>query len=328
MIPMAFLLGSALAFSFLNGFHSSGNIVATMISSRALSPRKAMLLAAVAECIGPFLFGFAVATAIGSGIIAANSVTLEVLLAGVLSALAWGIITWWLGLPSSSSHALIGGIVGAALFSSGERAIYFVGLSKILLALLISPLLGLVLGYLIMRIILFFAQWFSPRLNTFFKRAQIVTSTALALSHGSNEAQKTTGIIVLGLVTRGYLDGFRVPWWVVAASAVTLSLGTAVGGWRLVRTLGAKFYRVRAIHGFSSQLSSAVVILGAALLGGPISTTQVVSSAIMGAGSAERISKVRWGVAKQIAAAWLLTIPITAMVAAILLWIMNHLLWL
>ena len=250
---------------------------------------------------------------------------MDVLLAGVLSAILWDIVTWRLGLPASSSHALIGGLLGAGLFSSGPEAIHYRGLFKVLLALLISPLLGLVVGYLLMKVILFLAQWFSPRLNIFFKRAQIVTSVALALSHGTNDAQKTMGIITLGLVTGGYLDAFRVPWWVVAVSAVTISLGIATGGWRLIHTLGAGFYRIRPLHGFSSQLSSALVILGAALLGGPISTTQVVSSAIMGVGSAERLSKVRWGVARQIAIAWLLTIPATALVAVALHWAMSHL---
>jgi PiT family inorganic phosphate transporter len=325
MAPVAVLLGCALVFGFLDGFHGSSNIVATMISSRALSPRKALLLAACAECAGPFLFGVAVATTIGSEIVAPGSATIDVLLSGVLSAILWSLVTWWLGLPASSSHALIGGILGAALFAFGLGAIRYRGLLKVLLALLTSPLLGLAFGYLLMKVILFVAQWFSPKLNRLFKRAQIVTSLALALSHSTNDAQKTMGVIALGLVAGGYQDAFHVPWWVVAASAAAISLGIATGGWRLIHTLGAGFYRIRAVHGFSSQLSSALVILGAALLGGPISTTQVVSSAIMGVGSAERVSKVRWGVAGQIAIAWLLTIPVTAVIAAALQWAMGHL---
>ena len=325
MLSLVVLLSCALVFGFLNGLHDSGNIVATMISSRALSARKALLLAAVAECSGPFIFGVAVATTLGREIIAPASVTMDLLLAGVLSAILWAILTWWLGLPASSSHALVGGILGAALFAVGPGAIRRQGLYKVLLALLISPVLGLVVGYLVMKGILFVAQWFSPRLNTFFKRAQIVTSAALALSHGANDAQKTMAIITLGLVAYGHLDTFRVPLWVVAASAVTISLGIATGGWRLIHTLGAGFYRIRPLHGFSCQLSSATVILGAALLGGPISTTQVVSSTIMGVGSAERLSKVRWGVARQMVIAWLLTIPATAALAAVLHWAMSHL---
>jgi len=325
VIALAVLLACALLFDFLNGFHDSSNIVATTISSRALSPRKALLLAAVAECSGPFLFGVAVANTVGSKVVTPGVVTITAILAAIISAIIWDVLTWLLGLPSSSSHALIGGILGAALVSSGPGVIRYQGLLKVLLALLLSPLLGLAVGYLLTKGILFLAQWFSPRLNIFFKRAQIVTSVALALSHGTNDAQKTMGIITLGLVTTGYLDTFQVPRWVVAMSAVTISLGIATGGWRLIRTLGARFYRIRPLHGFASQLSSALVILGAALVGGPMSTSQVVSSAIMGVGSAERLSKVRWGVAKEVMIAWLLTIPATALIAAALYWGMSHL---
>lgn len=325
MAPIAVLLGCALVFGFLNGLHDSGNVVATVISTRALSPRRALLLAAVAECVGPFLFGVAVATTIGSEIVAPGSVTVDVLLAGVLGAILWALVTWWVGLPASSSHALVGGILGSAVSSSGFEIILYRGLFKILLSLLISPLLGLAIGYLLMKAILFLAQWFSPRLNSFFRRAQIITSVALALSHSANDAQKTVGIMTLGLVTGGYLDSFQVPVWVLAVSAGTISLGTATGGWRLIQTLGSGFYRIRPVHGFTSQLSSALVILGAALLGGPISTTQVVSSAIMGVGSAERVSRVRWGLARQLLMAWLLTLPATVVIAAALRWAMSYL---
>jgi PiT family inorganic phosphate transporter len=321
---MAALLGCALVFGFLDGFHGSSNIVATAISSRAVSPRRALLLAAVAECGGPFLFGVAVATTIGSEIIAPGSVTIDVLLAGLLSAILWAIATGWLGVPASSSHALVGGILGATLSFAGPGAIRYRGLFKVLLALVISPMLGLSVGYVLMKAILFVAQWFSPRLNNFFRRGQILTSVALAVSHGTSDAQKTMGIIALGLVAGNQVDAFYVPTWVVAVSAAAVSLGIATGGWRLIRTLGAGFYRIRPVHGFSAQLTSATVILGAALLGAPVSTTQVVSSAIMGVGSAERVSKVRWGVAGQIAMAWLLTIPATGVLAAALLRAMSH----
>jgi PiT family inorganic phosphate transporter len=322
---MALLLGIALVLSLLNGFQNASTVVATMISSRALSPRKAMLLAAVAEGGGPFVFGVAVAKTIGSDIVTPDSATMELLLAGTLAAVLWSIVAWWLGLPTSSSHALIGGLVGAVLRASGLEAIRYRGLLKILTALVVSPLLGLAVGYLIMKCILFLAEWFSPRLNTFFKRAQIATSVALALGQGTNDAQKTMGVITLGLVTSGYLKVFRVPLWVIAASAGSISLGIATGGWRLIRTLGSGFYRIRAVHGFSSQLASALMITAAAILGGPVSTTQVISSAIVGVGSAERVSKVRWGMARQIAIAWLLTIPATALLAAVLHWGLSHL---
>jgi PiT family inorganic phosphate transporter len=190
------------------------------------------------------------------------------------------------------------------------------GLSKVLLALFLSPVLGLLLGFLIMKLIYFLARGASPRINTVFKRSQLGTSLALALSHGTNDAQKTMGIIAMAMVTTGYVTEFQVPWWVVALSAAAISLGTAMGGWRLIETLGGKFYKIRPVHAFGSQLTSAGIILGAALLGGPVSTTQVVSSSIMGAGSADRVSKVRWHVARDIALAWLLTIPVSALLAA------------
>jgi PiT family inorganic phosphate transporter len=310
----------ALVFDFLNGFHDSSNIVATMISSRALPPRMALIMTAIAEFCGPFVFGVAVAKTIGEDIVAPGTISIEVILAALLSAVLWNLITWFLGIPSSSSHALIGGIVGAVGAGAGLEAIHLSGLEKVLIALFTSPIIGLIAGYLFTKLVFFLARGASPHINWFFKRSQIFTAVALALSHGTNDAQKTMGVITLGLVTTGYLAYFEVPTWVIALSAGAISLGTAFGGWRLIKTLGGKFYKIRPVHGFSTQVTSASVILGAALLGGPVSTTQVVSSAIMGVGSAERLSKVRWGVAGNIAAAWLLTIPSTALVAAGLHW--------
>ena len=313
---LVILIGLALVFDFLNGFHDSSNLVATIISSRAMSPRMALTLTAIAEFVGPFIFGVAVASTIGEGIVPPRSVTLPVLLAALTSAILWNLITWFLGIPSSSSHAMIGGLIGAVAAGVGFQNIQLAGLTKIFLALFLSPVLGLLAGYLLTRLVYFLARRASPKINVFFKRAQIVTAVGLALSHGANDAQKTMGIITLGLVTAGSLAEFKVPIWVVAISAGAIALGTSVGGWRLIRTLGGKFYKIRPVHGFCTQISSAAVILGAALLGGPVSTTQVVSSAIMGVGSAERLSKVRWNVAGQIAVAWLLTIPATMLVSA------------
>jgi PiT family inorganic phosphate transporter len=315
------LVSVALVFNFLNGFHDSSNIVATMISSRALPPRMALGMTAVAEFLAPFIFGVAVAKTIGEDIVTPGTVSIEVIFAALLSAILWNILTWLIGIPSSSSHALIGGIIGAVGVGAGLKAIQMGGLEKVLIALFISPILGFIAGYAFTRLIFFLARGASPRINWFFKRSQIFTAVALAFSHGTNDAQKTMGIIALGLVTTGYLAQFYIPIWVIALSAGAISLGTAFGGWRLIRTLGGKFYKIRPVHGFSTQVTSAAVILGAALLGGPVSTTQVVSSAIMGAGSAERLNKVRWGVAGNIALAWLLTIPSTALVAAGLYWL-------
>jgi len=317
-ILIILLIGVALLYDFLNGFHDSSNVVATMISSRAVSPRVALLMSAVAHFSAPFLFGVAVARTIGHEVVAQEAVTVPVILAAALSAIVWNVITWWLGIPSSSSHALIGGLVGAVAVSFGLQSIQLTGLGKILMALFISPLLGLTAGYVIMKLVLFLVRGASPRVSTLFKRLQWITSLGLALSHGTNDAQKTMGIITMGLVAAGYLSRFEVPWWVILMSATAIALGTALGGWRIIRTLGAKFYKIRPIHGFTSQLTSATVIMGAALLGGPVSTTHVVSSSIIGVGSAERLSKVRWGVAGNIAVAWVVTIPASALMAALL----------
>jgi PiT family inorganic phosphate transporter len=311
----------ALIFDFSNGVRDSSNIVATMISSRALRPRLALGMAAVAEFCGPFIFGVAVAKAIGSDIVAPQAITGGAILAALVSATLWNIFTWFFGIPSSSSHALVGGILGAVAVGAGLSAIQVSGLEKVLIALFISPIVGLVGGYIFTKLVFWLARGASPRINWFFKRSQIITALALALSHGTNDAQKTMGIITMGLVSSGYLVSFQVPGWVIAISAGAIALGTAFGGWRLIRTLGSKFYKIRPVHGFSTQVTSAGVILGASLLGGPVSTTQVVSSAIMGVGSAERLSKVRWGVAGNIALAWLVTIPATALVGAGLYWL-------
>ena len=311
----------ALIFDFLNGIHDSSNIVATMISSRALSPRTALSMTAVAEFFGPFIFGVALANTIGNEVVVADAISIQVLLAALISAIIWNLLTWYLGFPSSSSHAMIGGFIGAVVMGASWHAIKFSGLWKILIALFTSPLIGFLLGFLILRLTFLFAWNATPRINSFFKRSQVVTALALALSHGANDAQKTMGIITLALVIGGYLKGFVVPAWVILLCAGMIALGTALGGWKLIRTLGGKFYKIRPVDGLSAQLTSAVVILGASLVGGPVSTTQVVSSGIMGVGAAERMNKVRWGVAQEIATAWLLTIPSTALVAAGMYWV-------
>jgi len=310
------LIAAAVAFDFLNGFHDSANIVATVISSRAMSPRRALLVTGVGEFLGPFLFGVAVAETIGRDVVDPAAVTVGTILAAVLSAIAWNVLTWLLGIPSSSSHALIGGLVGAVGASAGLGTVRLAGLGRVFLSLFLSPLLGLAVGYSVMRATLFLARGASPRVNRLFRRLQWATSVGLALSHGANDAQKTMGILTMALVSAGVLPQFVVPRWVVVVSAGAIALGAALGGWRIIRTLGGKFYRIRPIHGVTAQLAAGMVILGAALLGGPVSTTHVVSSAILGVGSGERLSKVRWGVAREIAWAWLLTIPLTALLAA------------
>jgi PiT family inorganic phosphate transporter len=306
----------ALIFNFLNGVHDSSNIVATIISSRSLSPRLALGLTAVAEFCGPFIFGVAVAKTIGSEIVSSEHITMSILIAALSGSIIWNIITWYLGYPSSSSHALIGGLIGATAAGFGFNGILLPGLIKVCIALFLSPVIGLVAGFLFTKLVFLLSKNTSVKINLFFKRAQIFTGTCLALSHGANDAQKTMGIMALGLLTAGELTSFSIPLWVIVISALAIAIGTVSGGWRLIKTLGAGFFRIRPVHGFCTQVTSAGVILGAALLGGPVSTTQVVSSAIMGVGAADRINKVRWQLAGNILAAWLITIPLSGLMAA------------
>lgn len=315
----------ALGFDLLNGIHDSSNIVATMISSRAIPPKIALGMTAVAEFSGPFIFGVAVAKTIGDEIVQPGIINIEMIIAALLSAVLWNLLTWWLGLPSSSSHALIGGLSGAVITGAGWSALKMAGIEKVLIVLFTSPIIGFTFGFIITKIVFLLSTNATPSINTLFKRFQILTAISLALSHGTNDAQKTMGIITLALVTTGVIDKFEVPLWVIVVCAGMIATGTALGGWRLIRTLGSKFYKIKPVDGFCAQLTSAAVILGASLIGGPVSTTQVVSTAIMGVGSAERINKVRWGVAGEIATAWLLTIPATALVAGGFYWIILKL---
>ncbi|MEA3351796.1 MAG: inorganic phosphate transporter [Chloroflexota bacterium] len=317
VVVIVILVALALVFDFLNGFHDSANVVATMISSRAMTPKAALFIAATANLIGPFLFGVAVAETVGKDVVIPTSITVAVVLAALVSASLWNLVTWFFGIPSSSSHALIGGIIGAVLIESGYQAIRLEGIWIVGSALFLSPIIGFVIGALVMRFTLWSVKNATPKANTFFKVAQIPTAIALALSHGTNDAQKTMGIITMGLVVLGFQDEFSVPWWVIISSATAIGLGTALGGWRIIHTLGGKFYRIRPIHSFTSQLTSAAVIMVASLTGGPVSTTHVVSTAILGVGAAQRRSQVRWGVMTDILLAWVLTVPMTAGIAAL-----------
>lgn len=319
------VIALALVFDFLNGMRDASNIVATMISSRAFGPRTALGLATVAEFFGPFLFGVTVARTIGDEIVRSDILTLNVIASALVGAIIWNLITWYLGLPGSSSHALIGGMIGAVAVSAGLDAIKFGGLNKVLLALVIVPLIGFVIGFVITRLIYFLVRGASPRINEFFKRGQWVTALVMAFGQGTNDAQKTMGIIALSLVVGGVLPAFKVPFWVVAVSAAAIAIGTSLAGWRLIRTLGGKFYKIRPLHSFSTQLSSAGVILAASLFGVPVSASQVVSSAIIGVGSAERTSKVRWSVAEDIMTAWLITIPASGLLSAGVYWLIVNL---
>ena len=320
------LVAIALIFDFLNGFNDSANVVATMISSRAMTPAAALVFASIANFIGPFVFGVAVAKTIGTDIALPESISIAVVLAALLSASIWNLITWSLGIPSSSSHALVGGIVGAVLVGTGWQALRVNGLIFIAISLFLSPVLGYILGLFVMRVCMWAVRNATPKANLFFKYAQIPTAFTLALSHGTNDAQKTMGIITMSLVILGYQQSFNVPWWVILACASAIAVGTMAGGWRIIHTLGGRFYRIRPIHSFSSQLSSVAVILGASLFGGPVSTSHVVSSSIIGVGAAQRKSQVRWGVMGDILIAWFLTVPASAGFAAGLYYLVNYLL--
>lgn len=310
------IIGLTLLFGFLNGMHDSRNVVSTMVSSRAYSPQFALGVTILAELSGPFVFGVAVANTIGRGIATPDAISLQVILAALISAVIWNLFTWKLGIPSSSSHALIGGIVGAVSIRAGAQAVQVNGLLKILISLFASPIIGFVIGFVLLKIILILCWKATPRINNFFKKSQLLTALALGLSHGSNDGQKTMGMITLALVTGGYLKSFEVPFWVVTACAIALASGTAMGGWSLIRKPGSGFFKIRPVDGFSTQVTSAIIIIGASIVGGPVSATQVINTAIMGVGAAERANKVRWGIARDIIIAWILTIPATAFLAA------------
>jgi PiT family inorganic phosphate transporter len=310
------VIALAVLFGVLSGFRDAANIVATMIASRAIGPRRALIIAALATAAGPFIFGVSVATTIGRDFITPQAATLPVITAALLASLIWNTLTAWLGIPASSMHALAGGLIGAAVLDRGWLAINFSGVGKVLLALLISPLAGLVAGYAIMKLISLLASSASPRINIFFKRGQLITTLALGLAYGANDGQKSIGVIALILIVAKPSVQFQIPLEVVLLGAGAVAVGMSIGGRRLMKTLGGKFYTVRPVHAFSAQLAASVIVIGAALLGGPVSSTQVVSTAIMGVGGAERLSKVRWRAANSIVLAWVLTLPICAALAA------------
>jgi len=327
------VISLALLFAYSNGFHDAANVVSTIIMTRAISPRKALLMAAACEFIAPFFLGAAVAKTIGENIInlpaydpKAIHISVAFLIAALVGAIMWNLITWFFGFPSSSSHALIGGMVGSVLVAYGPDKILWGGLLYVVASLVISPLLGLIFGMVFLKMILRIFRNATPKVNYFFNRMQIPSSIALALSHGSNDVQKSIGLIVMSFVILGFSTSFHAPFWVIASCGAATALGTATGGWRIIKTVGSKIYRLRSVHAFCAQTSSATVILGAALVGGPVSTTHVVSSSIMGVGAGQRISAVRWGVAKNIILAWLITIPASAVMAGLSFYLIQKIL--
>jgi inorganic phosphate transporter, PiT family len=319
LMILALVVAAALAFDYINGFHDAANAVATVVSTGVLPLRTAILLAALLNFAGA-LTGTAVAATIGTGLIEAGAVTQVVVLSALIGAIAWNLITWYFGIPSSSSHALVGGLVGSAMAHAGSRSVHVPGLVKVVQSLIVSPIVGFLLGFVFMIVLFWICRHGSPkRLNRTFRRLQIASAGFMALSHGSNDAQKTMGIIAMSLAVyhggSNAAEHFEVPIWVMAACAMAMGAGTMSGGVRIIKTMGTKIIDLKPIHGFAAETSAAATILAASHLGLPVSTTHVISGAIMGVGSSQRVSAVRWGVTARIAWAWVLTIPISAAIA-------------
>lgn len=313
----------ALIYAFLNGYRDSASILAGVIASRAMHPRRALFLVALAEFCAPFLFGVAVARTLATGLIVPGVVDAEMIVVATATTLFWTVFAWIRGIPSSSSQALIGSLIGAALFSGGSQAIQISGLYGVMLPMFAAPPLGLLAGYLVMRLLLWIFVNATPRVNSLFRRLQILTMVGLALSHSANDSGKSIGIIMLGLVVTDRTDSFVVPLAVTAACAAAIGLGALSGDWRLIRTLGGKIFPIRPVNALASQSASAAVIMGAALAGAPVSTSQVISMALMGTGAAERLNKVRWQVGIEMLAIWGLTIPVNMLFSAFLLWLIS-----
>jgi PiT family inorganic phosphate transporter len=326
---MVVVVAAALFFDYVNGFHDTANAIATTVLTGALSIPKAIFLAASLNFLGAFM-NEAVATTIGKGIVDPHTITLPTVLAALIGAIIWNLMTWWKGLPSSSSHALIGGIVGAVIARHGWTVFHFTGLKLIALALLLSPILGMIVGHLSMIALFWIFRHTSPgKLNRIFKVLQVLSASAMALSHGSNDAQKTMGLITMALVSAGFYTipagtHFPVPFWVIVSCALAMALGTAGGGWRIIKTVGRNVLTLQPVQGCAAETSGAAVILLATALGAPVSTTHVVSSAVMGVGSAQGLTGVRWNIVKQIVFAWILTLPASAFIAAFFSWGFAH----
>jgi PiT family inorganic phosphate transporter len=318
------VVGLAVVFDYINGFHDTANAIATSVATRALSPRHAILMAAFFNFVGAFA-GTAVAKTIGSGLVDEATTTQSVVAAALLGAIAWNLITWWKGLPSSSSHALIGGLLGATILAAGIGALKVDGLiNKVLVPMVVSPFLGFMIAFgLMLALYWVFRNARRKPMARTFRRLQLLSAGYMAFSHGSNDAQKTMGIITLALFAQGVIPTNDVPLWVIAVAATAMSLGTAVGGWRIMHTMGQRVAELEPVHGFAAETTAATILLGTAHLGMPVSTTHVISSAIMGVGSARGPKGVRWGVARRILLAWVITLPAAGTVAA-LSWVVLH----
>ena len=315
---LVFVVLLAVVFDYTNGFHDTANSIATSVATRALSPRSAILMATAFNFIGAFA-GTAVAKTIGSGLVDDKTTTQTIVAAALIGAISWNMITWWLGLPSSSSHALIGGLLGATIIGVGTQALIPSGIvNKVLIPMFTSPLLGFTIAFVLM-LSLYWIFRGSKRKKTSgrFRRLQVGSAAFMAFAHGSNDAQKTMGIITLALFSAGVIPEVAVPTWVIVVSATALSAGTAVGGWRIMKTMGQRVAKLEPVHGFAAETTGASILFATAQLGMPVSTTQVISSAIMGVGSSQGARHVRWGVARRILIAWVLTLPGAGILAAL-----------
>jgi PiT family inorganic phosphate transporter len=316
----------AVVFDYINGFHDTANAIATSVATRALRPQYALLMATVFNFVGAFA-GTAVAKTIGAGLVDEQTTTQAVVAAALIGAIAWNLLTWWLGLPSSSSHALVGGLIGATVVAVGVGALKIDGIvNKVLIPLVTSPVAGFIGAFLLMILLTWiFRNAARKPLATTFRRLQVFSAGYMAFAHGSNDAQKTMGIITLALFSAGVIPTVEVPVWVIVVSASAISLGTAVGGWRIMHTMGHRVVQLEPIHGFAAETTAATVLLTTAHLGMPVSTTHVISSAIMGVGASRGVRGVRWGVARRILVAWVLTIPAAAVVGGLSWLVINAL---
>jgi len=326
LILLIVVIVAALVFEYINGFHDAANAIATVVSTKVLTPRRAVMYGASLEFVGALL-GTHVATTVGKGIVATECVTQVVILSALLGAISWNLFTWYKGLPSSSSHALIGGLIGAAVVhSSGFGSVNAEKVyQKVLIPMVTSPVLGIGFGFIFMVILMHMFFKANPeRVNKHFRKLQLFSSGLMALSHGSNDAQKTMGIMALALYSSGYMKDFHIPLWVIMLCAITMASGTMSGGWKIIRTMGSKVIKLKPIHGFAAETSAATIILTASHMGIPLSTTHVISTSIMGVGASQRLSAVKWGVVSNIVTAWVLTIPACMVLAGLSYFIISN----
>jgi len=324
LLTVVALILVALAFDYINGFHDAANSIATVVSTRVLSPGQAVVWAAFFNFVAAFTFGTAVAKTIGKGMIHLDAVTFGVIFGGLMGAIIWDLITWYYGLPTSSSHALIGGYAGAAIANAGFGAIIAAGWTKTLVYIVLAPLFGMSMGLVLMiAIYQLFQRWAPLRIDRVFRKLQLVSAALYSLGHGGNDAQKTMGIIAGVLVTAGYLKTFEIPLWVILAAHAAIALGTLSGGWRIIHTMGSKITRLQPVGGFAAETAGAITLFVATSFGVPVSTTHTITGAIVGVGATRRLSAVRWGIAGKIVWAWVLTIPASALIGAVVFWIVK-----